>query len=496
MATAAVAFFVSLCVALALTRGVRDFAIRRGLLDLSRNSRKIHNRPVPRLGGVAILAAFNVPLLGLLLFDTSTGRIFWEDWPHALGLIAGGFVISCLGVYDDLFGAGAKLKFLVQFGVALVVYWLGFRIDVIANPFGAPIFLGILGLPLTLLWIVGVINALNLIDGLDGLAGGVGLFAAITTLVLAIGGGQALPILYMAALAGALSGFLVYNFNPASIFMGDSGSMFLGFVLATTSIQTSRKASTAVALLAPILMLGVPILDTLLAIARRAARGRPLFSADKEHLHHKLLGLGLTQRQAALVIYGICATCGALALLLTYSRSSLESFALLAIAVGLAALLLRRLGYFSGLDIQGLAELRRENHALREAAKHIRAAAERARNEAGVWEGVRPLADAVSADAIEMVLPPNGGTGSCSVFMHRRSPSSRSIPPGLRADIDIPSTRFPGAKLTLIWNDGRSEIERDHEIAAESVCLSVAHRLDRLPSSSRHGRGVRFGTAE
>ena len=173
--------------------------------------------------------------------------------------------------------------------MAGLLYKLGFRIDAIANPFGEPIALGWASLPFTMFWIVGVINALNLIDGLDGLAGGVALVAVITTFLVSLQRGHPLMMLFSAALAGAIVGFLFYNFNPASIFMGDTGSMFLGFVLAATAIQTNQKASTAVAVLIPAIALGLPIMDTLLAIGRRAVRGRPLFQADKEHIHHRLI---------------------------------------------------------------------------------------------------------------------------------------------------------------------------------------------------------------
>ena len=180
----------------------------------------------------------------------------------------------------------------MQFAVAGLLFKLGFRFDVLANPFGEPINLGWANLPFTLFWIVGVINAMNLIDGLDGLAGGVALVAVITTFLVSLQRAHPLMMLFSSALAGSIVGFLFYNFNPASIFMGDTGSMFLGFVLATTAMQTNQKASTTVAVLIPCIALGLPIMDTLLAIGRRAIRGRPLFQADKEHIHHKLMELG------------------------------------------------------------------------------------------------------------------------------------------------------------------------------------------------------------
>ncbi len=282
MRTAGIAFLMSALCAAILTPLVRTVAQRLGMLDHALSSRKIHGRPVPRLGGIAIVAGFYVPLVALFVFRSEVGRIFLAEKNQAVGLFVGGILIALLGVYDDLWGAGAKRKFAVQFTVAALLYYLGFRIDSLANPFGEPIALGWAGMPFTLLWMVGVVNAMNLIDGLDGLAGGVALVAVTTTFLIALQRGHPLMILFCAALGGSIVGFLFYNFNPASIFMGDTGSMFLGFVLAASAIQTNQKSSTAVAVLIPAIAMGLPILDTLLAMSRRAVRGRPLFRADKE----------------------------------------------------------------------------------------------------------------------------------------------------------------------------------------------------------------------
>jgi len=242
MRTAGVAFVLSVICGALLTPLVRQLAHRFGLFDHARSSRKIHGKPIPRLGGIAIVIAFYTPLVGLLLFQTGVGQLFYAERDHVIGLFAGGLSIAALGLYDDLRGANAWKKFLVQFAVAGLLYYLGFRIDVIANPLGSEIHLGWVSLPFTVFWIVGVINALNLIDGLDGLAGGVALVAITTTFLVSLQRGHPLMMLFTSALAGAIVGFLLYNFNPASIFMGDTGSMFLGFVLSATAIQTNPAA--------------------------------------------------------------------------------------------------------------------------------------------------------------------------------------------------------------------------------------------------------------
>jgi len=344
MRTATVAFLLAVLVSALLTPVLRRFALRHRLFDDHVSTRKVHGRPIPRLGGLAIALAFYVPLLALLFETSSVGEIFYARTNLATAFLLGGVGICALGLFDDLRGSGAGLKFIVQFGIAGALFYAGFRIDVLSLPFVGTIALGPLSLIVTLVWIVGVINAMNLIDGLDGLAAGVGLFGVATTFMLAAMRGDPIMMLFMAALGGALVGFLFYNFNPASIFMGDTGSMFLGYVLAVGSVQTSQKSTTAVAILVPILALGVPIADTALAMLRRAIRRRPIFSADRAHIHHKLLDLGLSQRQAVLVLYGVSIVFGGTALLLTVT-TNLQSAMLLIALAGLAFLGVRRLGY-------------------------------------------------------------------------------------------------------------------------------------------------------
>ena len=344
MRTAGVAFVLACLVSGLLTPVVRRFALRHRLFDDHVAARKIHGRPIPRLGGIAIAAGFFTPLLALLIEASGVGGQFYASSRKASAFLLGGLAICALGLFDDIRGSGAGKKFLAQFAIAGALYYVGFRIDVLSLPFVGVVSLGPLSLVFTLLWIVGVINAMNLIDGLDGLAAGVGLFGVATTFVMAASRGDGIMMLFMAGLGGSLLGFLVYNFSPASIFMGDTGSMFIGYVLAVGSIQTSQKSSTAVAILIPVVALGVPIADTLLAMIRRAVRHRPMFSADRAHIHHKLIDLGLTQKQAVLILYGASILLGGTALLLTVA-SSLQSAAILTAMAVLGFAAIRKLGY-------------------------------------------------------------------------------------------------------------------------------------------------------
>ena len=344
MRTAGVAFVLACLVSALLTPVVRRFALKHRLFDDHVSTRKVHGRPIPRLGGLALAAGFYTPLLALLLEASGVGGQFYASSRKSIAFLLGGVAICVLGLFDDIRGSGAVKKFLAQFAIAGALYYVGFKIDVLSLPFVGAVSLGSLSLVFTMLWIVGVINAMNLIDGLDGLAAGVGLFGVATTFVMAASRGDAIMMLFMAGLGGSLLGFLIYNFNPASIFMGDTGSMFIGYVLAVGSIQTSQKSSTAVAILVPIVALGLPIADTLLAMIRRAIRHRPMFSADRAHIHHKLIDLGLTQKQAVLILYGASILLGGVALLLTVA-SSLQSAAILVAMALLSFAAIRKLGY-------------------------------------------------------------------------------------------------------------------------------------------------------
>jgi UDP-GlcNAc:undecaprenyl-phosphate GlcNAc-1-phosphate transferase len=308
MLTAVAGFLAAFAVAAATTPLAMWLARRLGVMDAAESSsRKVHRGRIARLGGLAIITGFYAALAIAILVRGEVVATLQARWVLCTALLIGGSVIAALGIYDDVIGADARKKFLVQFLVAGTVCALGVRIDAIVLPLAGKLDLGPLGALVTIVWIVGIINAVNLIDGLDGLASGVSLLAA-TTLFVVAGASDNLPMmLFMACLAGSIAGFLPYNFNPARIFMGDSGSLFLGYILAVTAIETNMKTSATVALVTPILVLGVPIADTLLAMARRFVRGEQLFHADREHLHHQLLDRGFSHRGAVLVIYAVSA---------------------------------------------------------------------------------------------------------------------------------------------------------------------------------------------
>jgi UDP-GlcNAc:undecaprenyl-phosphate/decaprenyl-phosphate GlcNAc-1-phosphate transferase len=340
MITYLVAFSMSCVTALVLTGLTRNLAISRGWYDAP-EARKVHTRPIPRIGGIAIAIAFWLPLGSLYFYDNTIGSAYHARPELILGLLIGSLIMIATGLWDDIRGMRASVKLALQIVAALVAWSFGYQIAAIGNPFGiVPIELGLLALPVTLLWIVAIVNAINLMDGLDGLAGGIALISVLTLFVVGVLEGNVIVSLTTVALAGALVGFLRHNFNPASIFMGDSGSLTLGYVLALTSISGSAKSSTVVSLLMPMLALGLPLMDTVLAVIRRWMRGRPIFGADRGHIHHRLLDLGYSHRNAVLLLYAGCLVLGIGALAMTYANS-IQAAAILG-AFGLAAVVLGR----------------------------------------------------------------------------------------------------------------------------------------------------------
>lgn len=367
MTTYLVSLLLAFLAAVVLTPAMIAIAHRIGAVDAAGQShRKLHAADIPRLGGVAIFLGFHAPLAGLALYETKVGDALLRDATLVTGLVLGGTVIALLGLYDDLKGASPRLKLIVQVAVAVGVWNAGIAIERIDLPFLPMIDLGWVSLPLTVLWIVGVTNAVNLIDGLDGLAAGLALFGIFPMLVLAVSKGNVVLALVGACLAGAVLGFLVFNFHPAKIFMGDTGSMFLGFELASVAIAEGHKGRVAVALITPVLALGLPILDTLLAIARRAWMGQSLFVGDRQHIHHRLLASGLSHRRTVLVMYGFAAIFALLGLAVHFNRDR-ESALLFLLSIVVAGVLLRKVGYLAMPGGDDASAVRERNRLIRDA---------------------------------------------------------------------------------------------------------------------------------
>jgi len=306
----------SFCVAFVLTPLCRDLAIRWGLVDHPDQIRKLHTRPIPRVGGISIFIACSSSLVLLLLSPYQFGNIVRSHFDVVRNLFSAATIVFFTGLLDDLIGLKAWQKFAGQFAASAVAVWAGIRISGIA---GHPLPSWFV-IPVTLLWLVGCTNAFNLIDGVDGLAAGVGLFATITTLIAALLDHNIALAIAVVPLAGALLGILRFNFNPASIFLGDSGSLFIGFLLGCYGVLWSQKCATILGMTAPLIALSIPLLDTGVSITRRFLRRQPIFGADHGHIHHRLLARGLTPRRVVILVYITCGVCAALSLLQNFAH--------------------------------------------------------------------------------------------------------------------------------------------------------------------------------
>ena len=337
-------FGIAFGVALALTPAVRLLGIRFGIMDLP-GKRKIHQDETPRLGGVAVFIAVLIPFLIFLIFNNFLSKEIKNSWEPFLGLTLGSLIVFGIGIWDDIRRLSPWPKLSVEIGAALLAYYFGLRIGLLSNPFGMQWDVSWLSGPLTVIWLVGITNAVNLADGIDGLAAGIATFASAILFVMTVPTVYTLVPYLALALAGASLGFLRYNFSPATIFLGDSGSLFLGFYLGALSLWASEKSAIAFALLIPIIALGLPIIDMIYAILRRWNRGVSIGQADRDHIHHKLLEKGYSHRKAVLMLYGVNFLLAGLAGLLLFTRNSFAAYIVVG-AGGLFILGSRFLGYF------------------------------------------------------------------------------------------------------------------------------------------------------
>ena len=303
------AFVFSLAISFLMTPPVKNFAERVGAIDVPKDERRIHNHPIPRMGGLAIFIGF---MCSLLIFVPMTKEVS--------GLLIGALIIAVMGAVDDIVSLRPVFKLLAQVAAALVAIRSGISFSYISsiNIFSheTAVAIGYLSVPFTMLWIVGCTNAVNLIDGLDGLACGVSAISSLTMLVVSLFVAEPVVSIILAALTGACLGFIPFNLNPAKIFMGDVGSQFLGYVLATTSIMGMFKFHAIIAFLVPVFALALPLSDTVFAFFRRILHGQSPFHADKGHFHHRLLAMGMSQKQAVAVLYSVSALFGLFAVLL------------------------------------------------------------------------------------------------------------------------------------------------------------------------------------
>lgn len=376
-------FTGSLLLSFVLTKLVRDTAVRKGWLAPPASGRHLHNEAIPRLGGVAIVFSFLIAT-GMALFINKF--LLHSTTSFSLAPLATilppAILVFVLGIYDDRCGASPLLKFLVQGVAGAMLFAGGLRILALPVLFGTHQFSWITGLALTILWVIAITNAFNLIDGLDGLAAGSALFSTLVVFVVALLGNMSLISLVALALAGAILGFLRYNFNPATIFLGDCGSLFIGFMLSSLALFGAQKAPTLVAVAIPVVSFGLPILETSLSVMRRMISGRPIFSADREHIHHKLLQRGMSHRQVVIVLYGVSAIFALLSLFLLWPTGSTLGLVLAVLGTGIW-IGVQHLGYLEFGELRRVAlrtveqpQIFVNNLAIRRAAESLKTAAD------------------------------------------------------------------------------------------------------------------------
>ncbi|MFZ0479752.1 MAG: MraY family glycosyltransferase [Terriglobales bacterium] len=487
-------FASSLALSFIATREVRNLSIRRGWVFRPRERRHIHQTPLPRLGGVAIFLAFSIALgLWFALSLVFPRLALGTDATVLLRIYVPACLIFCLGIYDDIHGAGPYLKFAVQAIAAVMLFAGGMHVlnlPVLFGPHSLPWFLD---LPATVLWVVAVTNAFNLIDGLDGLAAGSALFSTMVFFVVALVNQSWLGALMSIALAGAVLGFLRFNFNPATIFLGDSGSLFIGFMLSALALAGTQKAPTFVAIAIPVVSFGLPILETSLSILRRLISGRPIFTADREHIHHKLLQMGLSHREVVIVLYAVSALFALLSLFLLWPTGSTLG---LVLAVGGTGIWIgiQRLNYPEFGELRRIAQRTIEqrqifinNLSVRRAVEELKVASD--------FDQVRSILIAAfnsnDFDGFELQpLPPTfGDRGRASDAIRRvqwsKLPHMAAISsdPSWKLTLDLVTTSNQ-RRGSLVVNRSylNGDLQFDVNLLTSEFPRALADALDRMPA--------------
>lgn len=431
-------FVSSIILSLFLTRWLRNYATARGWVAPPELERHVHTTSVPRIGGVAIFVSFMVVAGLAMLLPKSTGITLAMPARTMLSILGSAFIIFLLGLYDDLRLVGPYWKFGIQAFAAVLLYAGGVGIHRLDLLSAGHALRTTIGLPLTVLWVLLITNAFNLIDGLDGLAAGSALFSTFVVFVTSLATPNATTTLLAIALAGVILGFLHFNFHPASIFLGDSGSMFIGFMLAALALAGSEKAPTMIAVAIPVVSFGFPILDVALAVSRRFLSGKPLFCGDRDHIHHKLLNRGLSQRDAVLVLYGVTA-CFALLSLVLLHDAAMIALVLTMIGIGVAL----------GVQYLGYVEFSELQDVWRRTAERKRVIA----NNVEVRRAVEAMNQCADVQKLCVILQNSLHSIGFDGFRLERSLAERFAALPL-----VPLQRTQEGELQLFWDDeGRSE---------------------------------------
>ncbi len=490
-------FGLSLLLSFVLTRMVRTGATARGWLWPA-HDRHMHQTPLPRLGGVAIYLSFLISIAVAWIAN----RYFHEfisvpSFRPLLTILIPGTLIFLLGIYDDVRSVGPYFKFAVQAVAAVMLFAGGLRILALPVLFGNHQFGWVIGLPITILWVLGITNAFNLIDGLDGLAAGSALFSTLVVFVVAIFSGSMLVSLLTIALAGAILGFLRFNFNPATIFLGDCGSLFIGFMLSALALEgATQKAPTVIAVAIPVVSFGLPILETVLSIFRRLISGKPVFTADREHIHHKLLQLGMSDRKVVIVLYAVSAVFALLSLFLLWPTGGTLGLVLAVLGIGVW-FGVQHLGYLEFGELRRVAQRTVEQRQIFINDLAIRRAIEELKVTSSYDEVSRILEAAFITndfDAFDLHLHRLPETHGLKImptgepYLRWKKPGSHYAPErvsgwSLNLDLISSSNRCSGSMRLYRMYGGR-DLQLDANLLISAFPVSLADALDRALSRS------------
>ena len=482
-----------------LTKVVRDIAVRKGWLSTPASQRHLHNEALPRLGGVAIVFSFLIATATALFADKFVMHSRSLSLTPLATILPPAILIFLLGIYDDRRNASPFLKFSVQAVAGAMLFAGGLRILTLPVLFGTHRFSWVTGLALTILWVIAITNAFNLIDGLDGLAAGSALFSTLVVFVVALLGNMSLISLVALALAGAIVGFLRYNFNPATIFLGDCGSLFIGFMLSALALFGSQKTPTIVAVAIPVVSFGLPILETSLSVLRRLISGRPVFTADREHIHHKLLQRGMSHRQVVIVLYGVSAIFALLSLFLLWPTGSTLGLVLAVLGTGIW-IGVQHLGYLEFGELRRVAQRTVEqpqifvnNLAIRRAAEELKTARDfqelcRILNtgfEKNDFDGFELRAEFPSAPEELAVVH-----STACPHVRWRKPGSHAVPGfgntwSLHLDLVSTGNHFCGT-LIVFRRYAKRDLQVDVNLFTSLLATSLADALHRIIGSNNN----------
>lgn len=485
-------FISSLLLSFVFTKIVRDIAVRQQWLSAPTGNRHLHNQAIPRLGGVAIVGSFLIAT-GLALFAEKFVIHAAKSFSLAplATILPPAILIFLLGVYDDRRNASPLLKFSVQGVAGAMLFAGGLRIFALPVLFGTHHFSWVTGLALTIVWVIAITNAFNLIDGLDGLAAGSALFSTLVVFVVALLGNMSLISIIALALAGAIIGFLRYNFNPATIFLGDCGSLFIGFMLSAIALYGSQKTPTIVAVAIPMVSFGLPILETSLSVLRRLISGRPVFTADREHIHHKLLQRGMSHRQVVIILYGVSAIFALLSLFLLWPTGSTLGLVLAVLGTGIW-MGVQHLGYLEFGELRRVAQRTVTQRQVFVNNLAIRRAAEELKNAASFQEISRILGAAFEGndfDGFDLRMELSSGnhpdvTQAVDPQVRWRKPASHAMPGfgnnwSLHLDLVSSGNQYCGT-LIVFRGYAQRDLQTDVNLLTSIFARRLADALHRV----------------